>query len=134
MPNELEIWCKALFAYTGKSYGLHATLFHTGLRYVPPIPVPPDGLDTLPRNHPDAVLFNRRIDLYARALEQAETYDQRIFGLIWDNLSEDSINRASRSLPIEDWLQIVTSMNAQALLVRVRASHQGAGASIPALN
>jgi hypothetical protein len=57
-PIVYEKWSKALFAFTGKTYGLHATLFHTGNRYVPPAPQQPNGIELMPPHHPEAILFN----------------------------------------------------------------------------
>ena len=53
---------------------------------------------------------------------------------MWANMSKDSINRVSRVHPTEEHNAICQVMDAQALLTRIRQSHQGAGALIQALN
>ena len=83
---------------------------------------------------PDAIMFVRQINIFATEHEQARKIDQKLFGQMWANMSEDSINRVSRVHPVEEHHAVCRDMNAQQLLHRIRVSHQGAGALIPALN
>ena len=133
-PVVYERWLRAQYAEAGKLYGIYATIFLTGLRHVPMMPIAPEGYDDMEPHNPNAVLFLKRINTYAQAVELSNTTDQKLFGQMWANMSEDSINRVSRVHPVEHHQLILGAMDAQALLQRIRASHQGAGATIPALN
>ena len=133
-PVTYEKWLRALYAKAGKNYGIYATIFLTGVRHVPALPTPLTGHGELPRHNPGMILFNRRIENYAKDMTIAETNDQKLFWLMFENMSEDSLNRASRVIPVEDWLAVLRIMNAQELINKTRALHQGAGAAIPALN
>ena len=125
-PVVYEKWLKAQYAEAGKLYGIYATISLTGFRHVPPMPITPVGYEGMHPNDPNALLFVKRINTYAQAIELSTTIDQKLFGQMYGNMSEDSINRASRIHPIDQWNLVLGAMDAQALLQRVRASHQGA--------
>ena len=133
-PIVYERWVKAQYAQAGIKYGIHATLFLTGVRHTPPMPIQPEGYEQMAANNPNAVLFLKRVSAYANAVETASSTDQKLFGQMWANLSEDSINRVSRVHPVDQFVMICTQMDAQALLLRIRQAHQGAGATIPVIN
>ena len=133
-PVVYERWLKAQYAQAGINYGIYATIFLTGLRHVPAAPIEPAGYDEMAAHNPQAVIFLKRINNYVQAVEQSVTTDQKLFGQMWANMSEDSINRVSRVHPAQDHNVVCQTMDAQALLQRIRISHQGAGALIPALN
>jgi hypothetical protein len=133
-PVFYERWLKAQYAQAGTNYGIYATIFLTGTRHAPTMPETPDGYDEMAAHNPIAVLFLKKINTYANALELSVTTDQKLFGQMWGNMSEDSINRVARVHPVGDHDTICQAMDAQALLLRIRTSHQGAGARIPALN
>ncbi len=133
-PVVYERWLKAQYAQAGVLHGIYATIFLTGLRHRPPMPPQPVDYETMNADNLDKVLFLRRISTYANAHELSNTADQKLFGQMWANMSEDSLNRVARVHPVDQHILICTQMDAQALLARIRIAHQGAGATIPSLN
>ena len=133
-PITYERWLRFMYALTAKTFGKAASLFLTGVRHAPPMPLLPEGYDEMAAGNPQAIIFQKRLEHYAKAIDLANEVDQKIFGLMWSNMSEDSVNRAARVAPTDQWRQVMSEMDAQSLMTRIRASHQGVGASIPVLN
>ena len=75
-----EKWLKAMFSLSGKLYGLHATIFNTGLRYVVAPPAAPTSFINMAVNDPEATLFNIRLGMYAKDTAKAASNDQKLFG------------------------------------------------------
>ena len=61
-PVTYERWLRALYANSGKTYGIYASIFLTSLRHIPAIPTPPIGHMEMPKNNPEMILYNRRIE------------------------------------------------------------------------
>ena len=75
-PVVYERWLRAQYAEAGKLYGIYATIFLTGLRHVPMMPIAPEGYDDMDPHNPNVVLFLKRINTYAQAVELSNTTDQ----------------------------------------------------------
>ena len=78
-PVVYEKWLRAQYAQAGINHGIHATIFLTGIRHVPAPPVTPEGYAEMHPNDPHALMFIRRINMYATEHEQARKIDQKLF-------------------------------------------------------
>ena len=104
LPVTNEKWLRALYAKARKSFGIYATIFLTSIRHVPAMPTPPDGHEELPRHNPDMILYHRKIENCAEEIIVAETNDQKLFGLLFESMSEDHSTEPLKSTPLKNGL------------------------------
>ena len=96
-PVVYERWLKAQYAQAGTNYGIYATIFLTGTRHAPTMPETPDVYDEMAAHNPIAVLFLKKINTYANALELSVTTSKTVQTNVGQHVRR--LNQQSRSSP-----------------------------------